>query len=120
MAKLRFLFLMLSGLALADCGGKNNQIGLAVDLYLHPEAARAEDLILQAAIRKRLSEDELTRPGSIHVRVIEDVVFLSGAVKSAAAKDQAAKIAQDTEVILNGQSIKPTEPVRNLIEVQGR
>ncbi|HZP02006.1 MAG TPA: BON domain-containing protein [Terriglobia bacterium] len=88
---------------------------LDVNLYLHPEAANADDLILETAIQKRLAANEATRSATIHVRVIDRTVFLSGAVDSVKAKEEAARVAESTEITLNGEPIKPSLPVRNSI-----
>lgn len=91
---------------------------LDVNLYLHPEAASADDLILQTAIQKRLARNDATRSAGIHVRVIDRTVFLSGDVDSIKTKDEATRIAESTEISLNGESIKPSLPVRNSINVE--
>ena len=112
------LALLLGLLATMSIGCSRRQRPLAaldVDLYLHPEAASADDLILQTAIQNRLVSNEFTRSAVIHVRVIDRTVFLSGNVDSAKVKDEAARVAESTEITLNGESIKPAIPVRNSI-----
>ncbi len=115
-------FTLVLGLAAAISVGCSRQqrplAALDVNLYLHPEAAGADDLILQTAIQKRLAASELTRAAAIHVRVIDRTVFLSGDVDSAKTKEEAAKIAEATEITLNGESIKPSLPVRNSISAE--
>lgn len=113
--------LMLGFLTVLSIGCSRRQRPLAaldVNLYLHPEAASADDLILQTAIQKRLAGNEATRSAAIHVRVIDRTVFLSGDVDSMKTKDEATKIAESTEISLNGESVKPSLPVRNSINVE--
>lgn len=45
----------------------------------------------------------------IEVGVSKGKVTLSGTVRSAAAKDEAKRIAGDTEVEVNGRTVKPTD-----------
>lgn len=118
MRRTTLLLCLIFMMAFAACAGRNKPVvGLDVDLYLHPEAAQGDDLILQSAIEKELSANPATRDGIIHVRVVEGVVFLSGTAQSQNVKLTAEELAAKTEVIVNGRSIKATEPVKSRIEV---
>ena len=110
--------LILVSLALPACRKNPPRLGLDVDLYLHAESASLNDTILEAAIRKRLHENQATQPAAIRVQVIQRVVFLSGNVETQHVKDAAAEVAQSTEVIVNGEAIKTPEPVHNRLTVQ--
>lgn len=105
--------LLLVFLTMPACRKNPPRLGLDVDLYLHPESASLNDTILQAAIRKRLNENQATQAAAIQVQVIQRVVFLSGNVETQNVSDAAAQLAQSTEVIVNGESIKTVEPVHN-------
>ena len=110
--------LILVFLALPACHKNPPRLGLDVDLYLHPESASLSDTILEAAIRKRLHENQATQSAAIQVQVIQRVVFLSGNVETQHVIDAAAELAQSTEVIVNGESIKTPEPVHNRLTVK--
>ena len=70
MMKLRFAMpVALAALVLAGCQKNQNLGTVAVDLYIHPESASSDDVLLQTAIRRGLDADELTRL-HIHVRVV--------------------------------------------------
>ncbi|MEE8586121.1 MAG: BON domain-containing protein [Acidobacteriota bacterium] len=107
-------WMLLLSLTLVACGGRAPTVGLKIDLYLHPDSADENDVLLQAAIRQRLAKDESTRKSLIHVRVFQKTVFLSGTVKSG-LKDRAGRIANETTVTVNGITIRGEE-VKNLIE----
>jgi osmotically-inducible protein OsmY len=110
--------LLLSCFLLTGCSGKNKPIAsLDIDLYLHPEAARGDDLLLQSAIEAELRADNLTRGGIIHTRVIQGIVFLSGTAQTVEVSRKAEEIAGRTEVAVNGRAIKTQEKVRNQLEV---
>jgi hypothetical protein len=117
--KLRFAVpLILAFLILPACRKNPPRLGLDVDLYLHPESASLNDTILEAAIRKRLHENQATRLAAVQVQVIQQVVFLRGNVETQQVSDAAAEIAHGTEVIVNGEPIKTPEPVHNQIKVK--
>jgi hypothetical protein len=112
---------MLAAVALtiAGCGsGRSATVGLDVDVYLHPSSADPIDTILQTAIAKRLSDSEVTRQSLIHVRVAEGVVILTGTAPSQNEKDEAERIARLTELTLNGETIRPKDPVTNRVTTQ--
>jgi osmotically-inducible protein OsmY len=100
------------------CRKNPPRLGLDVDVYLHPESASLNDAILEAAIRKRLHESQVTQAATIQVQVIQRVVFLSGNVDTQPISDAAAVLAQSTEAIVNGESIKTVEPVHNRLTVK--
>jgi len=95
---------------------KKNTLGLDVDLYLYPEAAGPDDLLLQTAIRKQLDESAVTQNSLIHVRVVDKIVFLTGSVDTQLEKDEAERVARSTTVTVNGALLKASE-VRDDIEV---
>lgn len=110
--------LILVFLALPACRKNPPRLGLDVDLYLHPESASLNDTILEAAIRKRLHENQATRAAVIQVLVIQQVVFLRGDVETQQVSDAAGEIAHSTEAIVNGEPIKTLEPVHNRLTVK--
>jgi len=107
--------ILLITMALAGCAKSNKAtLGLDVDLYLHPTSADPVDIILQTAISKRLDDSAVTRLSLIHVRVEARTVMLTGTA-NADVRSAAESIALKTEVTLNGESIRPKEPVNNRI-----
>jgi osmotically-inducible protein OsmY len=115
------VILFLSIVLISGCGAdKKTTLGLDVDVYLHPSSSDPADILLQAGIDKRLGEDETTKNGIIHVRVVGGVVTLSGTAKSNAVKDKAQQIARETDVKLDGSSIWPAaaRKINNQIEIQ--
>jgi len=109
------LLLVLSLAVYSGCN-KKNRIGLDVDLYLYPEAASGDDLLLQTAIRKQLFLNTVTQNSVIHARVVDKIVFLTGSVGTQHEKDEADRLARETTVTVNGVSLKSSE-VRNSISV---
>jgi hypothetical protein len=89
-------------------------VGLDVDLYLHPTSADPVDILLQTAITKRLNDSSATRFSLIHVRVDDRTVILTGTAAEE-VRSEAERIAQQTELTLNGESIRPKQPVSNRI-----
>lgn len=89
-------------------------LGLEVDLYLHPTSADPSDILLQTAITKRLNDSSMTRLSLIHVRVDEKTVILTGSASEGVRKE-AERIAGETELTLNGESIRPRQPISNRI-----
>jgi hypothetical protein len=87
---------------------------LDVDLYLHPTSADPVDILLQTAITKRLNDSSATRFSLIHVRVDDRTVILTGTAAEE-VRSEAERIAQQTELTLNGESIRPKQPVSNRI-----
>ncbi len=108
MAVRQLAALVALSVTLAGCGSKK-LIRLDVDLYLHPQASQPTDLVLQAAIRKRLAEFQEKRPVIVHVRVLEGIVFLSGTAKTEEDIQTVDWIARTTEVTLHevdGKEVK--------------
>ena len=99
------------------CSSKKKGVGLNVDLYLHPSSADPTDVILEAGIGKRLDASSVARNASIHVRVVDGVVTLSGAVASDPDKAEAERIARETELTLNGTAIRPAGAIKNQLDV---
>jgi hypothetical protein len=110
--------LILVFLTLPACRKNPPRLGLDVDLYLHPESASLNDTILEAAIRKRLHENQTTRAAAIQVQVIQQVVFLRGNVETQQVSDAAAEIANSTEAVVNGETIKTREPAHSQIKIK--
>ena len=107
------IFLIL--LVLAGCAkDTKTTLGLDVDLYLHPTSADPADILLQTAITKRLNDSSVTRLSLIHVRVDDRTVILTGTAKEE-VRSEAERIAQQTELTLNGESISPKQPISNRI-----
>jgi hypothetical protein len=101
--------------ALAGCHeSRKTTLGLDVNLYLHPASADPMDIILQTAITKRLNENSVTKLSLIHVRVEDRAVTLTGTAKEN-VREEAERIAQQTELTLNGESIRPKGPITNRI-----
>lgn len=101
--------------ALAGCAkDTKTTVGLDVDLYLHPTSADPVDILLQTAISKRLSDSSVTHLSLIHVRVDDKTVILTGTAKEE-VRSEAERIAQQTELTLNGESIRAKQPISNRI-----
>ena len=104
--------------SLAGCSKRNKAtLDLDVDLYVHPTSADPMDIILQTAISKRLNDSSTTKLSSVHVRVEDKVVILTGTA-TAEARKEAERIAEETELMLNGEAIRPKMPISNRITAQ--
>jgi len=102
-------------LSLSACAkDTKTTLGLDVDLYLHPTSADPVDILLQTAISKRLNDSSVTRLSLIHVRVDDKTVILTGTAKEE-IRNEAERIALQTELTLNGESIRPKQPISNRI-----
>ena len=101
--------LLLVLLTLAGCAKKLPRADLGVDVYLHPEAAGVDDVLLQAAIRKKIAES--LPGGAVHVRVIDKVIFLSGSVASDEDRVKAIDAAKNLDLRIDGQAIRPAGEV---------
>lgn len=95
-------------LGVAACGGNPARVELDVDLYLHPDSASPNDVLLQTAILKRIRENIALQSEAIHVRSFEDVVFLSGSVRDPCSSNTAGEIARTTSVAVEGSP----DPIR--------
>jgi osmotically-inducible protein OsmY len=105
-------------MALAGCSeSRKTTLGLDVNLYVHPTSADPMDIILQTAITKRLNDSSITRLGLIHVRVEDRTVILTGTAKEN-VRDEAERIAQQTELTLNGEPIRPKGTITNRIDTK--
>lgn len=111
----RLLWLLILAALLLGCR-KKSAIGLDVDLYLHPESASPDDVLLQVGIQKELSKNEDLR--LIHVRVVDEIVFLSGTVRKPDQKQTAGETAESTEIIVNNKDRVRAKEVRNDISIQ--
>lgn len=102
------------------CGCQRNpKLGrVDVDLYIHPESASSDDILLQTAIRRGLEADEQTRL-RVHVRVVAAQVVLTGNVSKEPAKKRAADIALATQVQINQGDVLKADSghLKNLITV---
>ena len=104
-------------LALSGCSkDAKTTVGLDVNLYLHPTSADPIDVLLQTAITKRLNDSSVTKLSLIHVRVDDKTVILTGSAREA-VRSEAERIATQTELTLNGESIRPKSPISNRIVV---
>lgn len=92
---------------LAGCSQRATRVDLGVDVYLQPQSGAAEDLILQAAIRKKVQEALPKNSGAVYVRVVEGIVFLTGTVKTEEAKARAREAAEKIDVRVDGAPLKP-------------
>jgi osmotically-inducible protein OsmY len=90
----RLAAIAFAALLLAGCSERSNRVDLGVDLYLHPQSGTAEDLILQAAIRKKVLDTVPRNSGIVYVRVIDRIVFLTGSVKSQEIRDLVREAAE--------------------------
>ncbi len=105
-------------MALAGCSRRNKTtLGLDVDLYVHPTSADPLDILLQTAISKRLTDSRVAKLSLVHVRVEDKVVILTGTA-SAEARREAERIAEQTELTLNGETIRAKMPITNRITTQ--
>lgn len=100
------------------CGSERRTVGLDVDVFLNTSSSDLVDVLLQTGIAKRLADDKETQDGIIHVRVVNRMVILSGAVRSSDLKTRAETIAKETVVKLNEASIQANAPITNRIEIQ--
>lgn len=116
-ANLTICIAVLAALMLLAACHRKNVIGLDVDLYLHPEAANPDDLLLQTAIQRQINRDVTTKDSLIHVRVVERIAFLAGTVRTQAEKQKATEIAQAINVTVNDVVIK-TQQVQDNIKVE--
>jgi len=114
----RLTALVLGALLFSGCSGNKKTVGLDVDLYLHASSSDPADVMLQAGIGKRLDASDVSKTGTVHVRVVDGVVTLSGTVRNAAGKSEAERIAMSTELTLNGTPIRPAGAVRNQLTVE--
>ena len=100
-------------LMLMGCAKKLPRADLGVDVYLHPEAATPDDVLLQAAIQKKIAESLPGRAGLVHVRSIDKVIFLSGSVASSDDRKKAIDAAQNIDLKIDGQAIKPAGEIHS-------
>jgi hypothetical protein len=110
LALVLFLPLFLTSLAAKCDGNKNGNNGNTNTGGI----TREVDDQLRVKVRQNLTEQSANSNTGlsaldIEVGVSKGKVTLSGTVKSQAAKDEAKRIAGDTEVEVNGQKLKPTE-----------
>jgi osmotically-inducible protein OsmY len=118
MTRSKLVFLILLSVSMAACGPERRTVGLDVDVFLHPGSSDLSDVLLQTGIAKRLADDQETQRGIIHVRVVNLMVILSGAVGNQDMKARAQRIAEETVVKLNEVPIQTKVEVSNRIEVQ--
>jgi osmotically-inducible protein OsmY len=110
----RICALVVVATVMSGCGSRKQTIGLDVDLYLHATSADPVDILLQTAITKRLNDSTAMRLSLIHVRVEDRAVTLTGTARPE-VRDEAERIADQTELTLNGESIRPKSPITNRI-----
>ena len=102
------LLLMLTG-----CAKKLPEASLGVDVYLHPEAASVDDILLQAAIQKKIGDSLPGRAGLVHVRAVDRIVFLSGSVASDDDRKKAIESARNIDLKVDGKAIQPSDDVHS-------
>ena len=102
------LMLMLTG-----CAKKLPEASLGVDVYLHPEAASVDDILLQAAIQKKIGDSLPGRAGLVHVRAVDRIVFLSGSVASDDDRKKAIESATNIDLKVDGKAIQPSGDVHS-------
>ena len=78
-----------------------------MDVYLHPEAASVDDILLQAAIQKKIGDSLPGRSGLVHVRAVDRIVFLSGSVASEDDLKKAIASATNIDLKVDGKAIQP-------------
>jgi hypothetical protein len=98
---------------LTGCPKKLPRADLGVDVYLHPEAAGPDDVLLQAAIQKKIAESMPGRSGLVHVRSIDRVIFLSGSVASDDDRKKTLDAARNIDLKIDGQAIKPAGEIHS-------
>jgi osmotically-inducible protein OsmY len=102
------LLLMLTG-----CAKKLPRADLGVDVYLHPEAASVDDILLQAAIQKKIGDSLPGRAGLIHVRALDRMIFLSGSVASDDDLKKAIEAARNIDLKVDGKAIQPSGEIHS-------
>jgi len=118
MRSLRFICVAAGLMLLSGCRKNQNLGRVDVDLYIHPESASSDDILLQTAIRRGLDADSLTKQ-HVHVRVVGMQVVLTGNVAQEAASRKAVEIALATQVQINqGPILKAdNDHLKNLVTV---
>jgi hypothetical protein len=96
---------------------KDPKLGtVAVDLYIHPESASSNDLMLQTAIRGKLEADAAIA-GHVQVRVVDLQAVLTGNVAKKDIADRAERIARATRVTVDEDKPIAAGKVTNLVKV---
>jgi hypothetical protein len=112
----RLAGIMLLSALFTSCQ-RNQKLGtVAVDLYIHPESASSEDLMLQAAIRRKLAADPLTA-AHVQARVSGLEVVLTGNVAKKEAADRAEQLVRATRVVIDNDPPIVGGGIKNLIKV---
>jgi osmotically-inducible protein OsmY len=100
-------------LLLTSCAKTLPRADLGVDVYLHPEAASVDDILLQAAIQKKIGDSLPGRAGLVHVRSTDRIVFLSGSVASADDHKKAIEAARNVDLRVDGKPIQPAGEIHS-------
>src|SRR6476646_9913230 len=100
-------------LLLTGCAKTLPRADLGVDVYLHPEAASVDDILLQAAIQKKIGDSLPGRAGLVHVRALDRIVFLSGSVASEDDLKKAIASAQNIDLKVDGKPIQPAGEIHS-------
>lgn len=95
----------------AKCDGNSNKGG---NTNADVNKEREVDDLLRSKVRENLTaQSNNSNTGlsalDIEIGVSKRKVTLTGSVKSQAARDEAVRVARDTEVDRNGEKFKPTE-----------
>ena len=102
------LLLMLTG-----CAKKLPEASLGVDVYLHPEAASVDDILLQAAIQKKIGDSLPGRTSLVHVRAVDKIVFLNGSVASDDDRKKAIESATNIDLKMDSKAIQPSREIHS-------
>jgi hypothetical protein len=113
---MRAAAVFLLAILLSSCQRNQNLGTVGVDLYIHPESAVPEDVLLQTAIRTRLEKEQSTA-GLVHVRVARLEVVLTGNVAKKEISAKAEEIARGTKVAVNNDPVIVPGTVTNMIKV---
>jgi osmotically-inducible protein OsmY len=100
-------------LLLTSCAKTLPRADLGVDVYLHPEAATVDDILLQAAIQKKIGESLPGRSGLVHVRAVDRIVFLSGSVATDDDLKKAIASASNIDLKIDGKPIQPAGEIHS-------
>lgn len=94
----------------AKCGGNN---GKTVNDGATPVNGKEVDDQLGREIRRVISKNERNVPGlsglDLHVFCVKRKVSITGTVGTDAARDEAIRIARETEVVVDGQKYKAAD-----------
>ena len=85
-------------------------------MYIHPESASSNDLMLQTAIRGKLEADA-SIAGHVQVRVVDLQAVLTGNVPKKDVANKAEQLARATQVTVDNDKPIVAATVTNLVKV---